>query len=132
MLASCAVAHLESTPLLDTNNGEEQGGGPLAIVASLPATNVMPLVVVERQLSLETLDTVIASPFTTAALCFNRKSFKTPVIRFLMLVFGSVYREVQAYSVCRRALDLQEGPCMHVILYLNPQKHVVLCFGWNT
>jgi hypothetical protein len=59
-LSSCTVAYLESTPLLDSNNSEELGGGAVATVASLPATDVMPLVLVERQLSLETLETVNA------------------------------------------------------------------------
>lgn len=58
-LSSCTVAYLESTPLLDSNNSEELGGGAVATVASLPATDVMPLVLVERQLSLETLETVL-------------------------------------------------------------------------
>lgn len=59
-MAACSVAHLEGEALLDAAAAEEGGGGPLAVAATLPGTDPpqLPLLVVDRQLSLDALETV--------------------------------------------------------------------------
>ena len=59
-MAACSVAHLEGEALLDAAAAEEGGGGPLAMAAVLPGSDPpqLPLLVVDRQLSLDALEAV--------------------------------------------------------------------------